>query len=880
MEPQIIDLDLSTEIWCLLVKINAILQQSSDWSERLEQVNTVISTSIEADALWLLTIPPLPAVACGLVNTPLSNNPDAQIQIVDQAPSPVEDWPTNTLIKQVLAQQSLHFYEANQPDMAADLENILFGTFQTHSAIIIPLIANSNSVGVLAIACTHLTKQYNNPDIQKILPIFGQLLGDALQQTYNHNKTSHHLHTLTHQQKTFDSTLQQKNDELEFLDQVIGAVNVGHGLSETAELIVEQFNNLFTFHHLNVLLIDDTEQNVRQLVFNEYGSHEQQNRRIPIEKSTLPSLLNQPQGRIDYDISVMDGERLSPDNQVLIQDGIKCKMSVPFKTAKGLEGSFNMGHQETGYYSASDLDMLCKITPRLAVRIENAHLIDAMESHTNRLQMLNRLGEMLVSTTELERIVETTLSMLPRLLPGDVQAIIIASDEGAYLGVAVPYSFSRTQTTIEEIFDTFVEVTEGKLSNEIIFSKRIAGNMPVSNTWEPNTVFSLPILTRQGTLGIIYISTDKEDLLSNDMLRIFSLVASQVSAVVENASLFRQVEQERARLASILSSSTDAILVVQRNGRVVLDNPAAWQVMGVQTTQRGQQLANCTVNQPLIDLFETTIRGGKPNGEIPLTDGRTLFANLSPVSVGEHGIIGWVATMQDVSHFKELNELKNEFVNAVSHDLRSPLSSILIATHLMGQTGTINDSQKDLVETIERKVKSMSKLIHNLLDVGKIEAGIDMEMKSLAIIPILKDTIYALESQAENKSINLLEEIETSLPDISANETRLQQIFYNLIGNAIKYTPDNGRVTIKAFRHDNEIRIQVTDTGLGIPAADQPHIFEKFYRVRGEHVKSIKGTGLGLAITKSIVEKHQGRIWLESVFGEGSTFTTALPINP
>jgi signal transduction histidine kinase len=98
------------------------------------------------------------------------------------------------------------------------------------------------------------------------------------------------------------------------------------------------------------------------------------------------------------------------------------------------------------------------------------------------------------------------------------------------------------------------------------------------------------------------------------------------------------------------------------------------------------------------------------------------------------------------------------------------------------------------------------------------------------------------------------------------------------VGNAIKYTPNNGQVTIKAFRHEDEIRVQVIDTGMGIPAADQPHIFEKFYRVRGDHVANIKGTGLGLALAKSIIEKHQGRIWLESVFGEGSTFSLALPV--
>jgi two-component system NtrC family sensor kinase len=111
-----------------------------------------------------------------------------------------------------------------------------------------------------------------------------------------------------------------------------------------------------------------------------------------------------------------------------------------------------------------------------------------------------------------------------------------------------------------------------------------------------------------------------------------------------------------------------------------------------------------------------------------------------------------------------------------------------------------------------------------------------------------------------------------------ANIVRLRQVMHNLVGNAIKYTPNEGTVKVHAFAHEQEIRIQVVDTGLGIPAADQPHIFEKFYRVRGDHVVSIKGTGLGLALVKSIVEKHQGRVWLESVFGEGSTFTVALPV--
>jgi len=345
-----------------------------------------------------------------------------------------------------------------------------------------------------------------------------------------------------------------------------------------------------------------------------------------------------------------------------------------------------------------------------------------------------------------------------------------------------------------------------------------------------------------------------------------------------NASLFRQIEQERARLASILASSTDAVLVVNRNGRIVLDNPAAWEILGTTKSQSDHLLSKSTNLTSLINLFESAMQGGKTTGEILLDDGRTFFANLSRVSIDEADIIGWVAIMQDVSHFKELDQLKDDFVSTVSHDLRSPLGGILIASSLMAQAGDINKDQTDLLDIISTRVQTISQLIDDLLDVGKIEAGIDMDMSSCQVTTIINEVTLILKPQAEDKAIHLSQEIDPNLPLIRANQTRLRQVINNLMSNAIKYTPDNGIVTVTAYPQEDEIRIQISDTGLGIPASDQPHIFEKFYRVRGEHVVDIKGTGLGLAIVKGIVEKHRGRIWLESVFGEGSTFTVALPI--
>jgi len=867
--------NFASAAWLAFFNIQQTVETSFTWVERLEKINTILLDTLDIKALWLLTISPLPSTACGLIKTPLAGALDAHVQIIDQAPPPIEEWPSDSSVRQVITSQQPYFFQTETNKADVDLGDVLFGTFQAKPTIIVPLLAQNQAMGVLVVASTHLAIDATT---EAVMAQLGHLIGGHLHQAIRLERTEERIHTLAIENADLLKSIESRSLESSKINQVSLAINAGHGLTETAKLIYEQFRRLFEFEHLSISLVDELGQNVRVWIFNRYGCNRQADLITTLKNSSLAELLNQSHGRIYKNILLLKKQgTLYADDQLLLQDDIKSKMAVPFKTAKGLYGSLNLGYRSANKYITSELTLLEQLTPQVAMMIEHGRLIDAMEQHTNKLQMLNRLGEMLLSLTELDRIVEITLSMLPRLLPGDVQAVIISSEEGTHLGVAIPYNFNRTQKTIIEIVETFEEVIDKK-AIEVTSTKTIAGNMPVSSKWEPQTVLSLPILTRQGTAGLIYIASGEETPLDNDLLRIFSLVVSQVSAVVENANLFRQVEQESARLAAILSSSTDAILVVQRNGRIVLDNPAAWAVLGVDKSQRGKPLTEATSNKILISLFEGAMQGQKPNGEIPLDDGRTLFANLSPVSIGNKGIIGWIATMQDVSYFKELNDLKNDFVNAVSHDLRSPLSSILIATHLMTQTGPANEMQKDLLGTIEKKVKTMSRLIHDLLDVGKIEAGIDIDLKPVMITPIIQDVIFNLMSQAEQKEMKLSGDIAPDLPPMQGNETRLQQVFHNLVGNAIKYTPEHGQVTVKAFLQDNEIRVEIADNGLGIPAADQPHIFEKFYRVRGEHVKSIKGTGLGLAITKGIVEKHNGRIWLESVFGEGSTFIIALPL--
>jgi two-component system NtrC family sensor kinase len=232
--------------------------------------------------------------------------------------------------------------------------------------------------------------------------------------------------------------------------------------------------------------------------------------------------------------------------------------------------------------------------------------------------------------------------------------------------------------------------------------------------------------------------------------------------------------------------------------------------------------------------------------------------------------------MQDITHLKELDRIKSDFVNTVSHDLRSPLTAILGYIELIERSGPTNELQKDFIHRVEASVQAITALINDLLDLGRIEAGFDARKEVVPFGTIIQFTLDGLRNHITDKKLSL----EVSLPDtpsnVLGNPVRLRQMVTNLIGNAIKYTQVGGKVRLLLQCEAGQLIFQVRDNGPGIPAADQPYIFDRFYRASNV-LHDIPGTGLGLAIVKSIVENHHGRIWVESIPSAGTSFTVVLP---
>jgi signal transduction histidine kinase len=193
--------------------------------------------------------------------------------------------------------------------------------------------------------------------------------------------------------------------------------------------------------------------------------------------------------------------------------------------------------------------------------------------------------------------------------------------------------------------------------------------------------------------------------------------------------------------------------------------------------------------------------------------------------------------------------------------------------------GELNDQQKGYVKMIVQGVDNMAKLVNNLLDLGRIDFGVGLQVESIPVLDILERVTSSLQLHAKQKNISLGVEIPRDMPHaVEADQALLHQAIYNLAENALKYTPEGGEVTIRLLAAPETLTFAIQDTGIGIPAADLPRLFEKFYRGTNREALAQRGTGLGLAIVKSIAERHGGKVWVESEFGKGSTFHLQIPV--
>jgi len=344
---------------------------------------------------------------------------------------------------------------------------------------------------------------------------------------------------------------------------------------------------------------------------------------------------------------------------------------------------------------------------------------------------------------------------------------------------------------------------------------------------------------------------------------------------------------EKSRTRSIINCMADGVMVTNRELEIVLHNPALTRLLELPgSLKEPAVLRDYLADEDLLQGLESILNtSGDEAGLISreLHRGSKHLHALSAPFPGMNGqIIGTVTVFQDITTFKQLDEMKSTFIQMVSHELRSPLASIkqLLTVVLDGLAGELAEKQRDLLGRSRLKIQSLLDLINDLLDVAKIESGHAFQQQvPLQLREVLEQTVALMRPRAESQNVVLKLELTQELPLILADARSMEELFSNLISNAIQYSPDGGEVTVAAVSRGDYLELLVRDNGVGIEPEELPKIFDKFYRVKHPKTRQVIGTGLGLAIVKGIVESHRGSIEVESQPGVGTTFRVLLPVS-
>ena len=379
----------------------------------------------------------------------------------------------------------------------------------------------------------------------------------------------------------------------------------------------------------------------------------------------------------------------------------------------------------------------------------------------------------------------------------------------------------------------------------------------------------------------------KVDSVKNELSQKYGrIIEEKEQAVIAINKKYNQVSVEKQQTESIVRSIAEGLVLVNEKGEVILMNPAAEKLLGVKKEDKiGKPILEGLKDEQLITLAKESQAGEK---EIVVNsknlDTKKILKSSGAVIEDENGkTVGMVSVLSDVTKQKQLEQMKSDFLSSVSHELRTPIVAMEKSLDVMfdPSAGSLTENQKQFLDIAKRNMKRLDYLINDLLDLSKLEAKkMQMKFELSSIEEVINDTCQTFKTWAETKGIAILKKIQSGLPRINFDQERIIQVLNNIVGNAIKFTPNNGSVTIEVKLQNNKkvVEISVSDTGIGIAKEDIPKLFSKFQQVGNKNPSDISGTGLGLAIAKEIVKLHKGDIWVESEKDKGAKFTFTLPL--
>lgn len=532
--------------------------------------------------------------------------------------------------------------------------------------------------------------------------------------------------------------------------------------------------------------------------------------------------------------------------------------------------------------------------------LEKRRLIDENRRQLFELNVLYKVSNAISNILDYHELFEVIMDFINQVIDCDSCVSLLVSNGKANFTFKSPHP-----VTLE-----FIQQVKSNLIQAFNILADVPIHAPESEDAPLKSIsafFNVPLIIRGKPVGMINISSTKKDAFSEDDIRLLYTIANQASTAVDR--LRAVIAAEKSKIETMVESMSDGVIMIDEKGELAIINPAARRMLSIQTDDSIEQLNTMfegltpeRTDFGLLEYLRISLTEGKKQTQEIVINSPTppelgmwnaeshqhtiLQANIAPVETPEGKKLGAVAVLRDVTREREIDRMKSAFISIVSHELRTPLANIKNAASLVEIAGEVNEEQREFLSIAMQDSDRLARLIEQLLDISRIESGrMDLNMEMVGIGEVASASIESLKHRTEEKGISIINNIPEDLPYISADKDRLQQVFSNLIDNAVKFTDKGGKINIEAKyisavdgEKDDFVEVRVIDTGIGIAPKDYEKIFDEFQQIDTFYSpRKTGGVGLGLAITKKIIEQHHGRIWVESQLGKGSQFIFVLP---
>ncbi len=647
-------------------------------------------------------------------------------------------------------------------------------------------------------------------------------------------------------------TLQEKLDLADALSQMAKAITSQLDPDDVLHKVLETAQVLTAADETAIWLIDESSGEL--FLEAEQGIEDEKIRRM-----RLPASEDNLVGKVLTSAEPLRAFRKPGEEQIKVKTGylVESLLFVPITLGGVTFGVIGAGQRKSGKaFSQRDERLLTAIADFAAIAIQNARLYQATDKALARrvqeLTALNEVSRAVSSSLDLSRVYNVLVEQVNKNWP--VQAVQLYLHNDAVSGL-FPLVFGKNAQRPRPITQGIIwQVAQNKkalFTNDAPHHPAYASSDRVDDQ-ETRSIACVPLTIKDKVVGVLALFNKQAGEFSLEDIARLDAFSHPVATAVENARLFAESRRQQAAILATARTINEPLIILDEQGNVLVSNEAA------------QALLDSNMSQ----LFDAISRSVGRTAEVMVGDHTYLATSQHLPEVGT------ISVMQDITYVKQLEHDRAEFMRALSHDLKSPLTSIKGFAQLLGKVMTLNEKGERFVEQIVSATERMLEMIYHLLQVTHEEV-VELERVAVDMHSVVAEVLEDVEGAALSKSIDLLFDSVGKSYMILGDPVRLYHMTLNLVDNAIKYSPAETKVKITLDFTPENVTLEVQDEGLGIPNEDLPHVFEKFYR--GKQTAGQHGTGVGLSVVAAIAAAHEGSAVVYNRDGQGAGFKVTLP---